>query len=352
MTTQIAANTVAQPVYMLPPHDFSDFKIGRSFDPIVRVAALASPDPEDNDHPVPPVTGTDHVYFLPTFDRTLLKIGRSIDPLERIAGLVRIYAEIDLTRAVIVAVDSPRIEAALHAIFSHRREILPVRTDGYTEWFSGDCLDEALGLLDTIASHRGAQYRVFRSVDGLVADYLAQHPNAGQRAPRLSAVERGARAAQAKVRMREAAIEHARCLCDRIAESDFDSLVRCGGNAYLARTVDRETAPECWCPQTGHHGSIWGRRFAQGSMADIEVDGGRCLFHMLNPPVFGAVDETHGREYFRICQCRPDEYGDPTPDLFSPAAFAELWRVLDELPVIELPGEWPDLPEPGVKGLK
>lgn len=300
--------------------------------------------------PVPPATGTNHVYFLPTIDGSRQKIGQSIVPLDRIAGLSRVYPEIDLARAVIVAVDSHQIETALHIVFSGRREIRPVRADGYTEWFVGDFIDEALNVLDTIASHRGAEYRVIRNVDSLLNDYLVQHPNAGQRAPRLTSAERSASAEQAKVRMREAAIEHAQCLCDRIAESDFDSLVRCGGEAYLARTVLRSDAPECWCPQTGHRGSTWGKRFAESSMANLEVDGAKCLFHVLNPPIFGVVDEAQGREYFQICQGRPVSDANSTSDLFSPAAFAELWRVLDELPLIEQPGEWPDQPETGVKG--
>lgn len=335
---------------IFPTHDVPPLKIGRAIDPVARLGELASLYPDSQSNHIPPVTGTNHVYLLPTSDCTLLKIGRSIDPLDRIAGLARIYPEIDLARAVIVAVDSHRIETVLHTIFGLRREIRPIRTDGYTEWFSGDCLNEALNVLNTIASHRGAEYRIIRNVDSLLNDYLTQHPNAGQRAPRLTNAERSARAEQAKVRMREAAIEHAQCLCDRIAESDFDSLVRCGGEAYLARTVLKCDAPECWCPQTGYRGSIWGKRFAESSMANLEVDGAKCLFHMLNPPIFGALDEAQGREYFQICQERPVSDVISTSDLFSPAAFAELWRVLDELPVIEMPGEWPDQQEPGVKG--
>lgn len=302
--------------------------------------------------PASPLVGVNHVYVLPTFDLTRLKIGRSIDPLDRIAALARLYPEIDLARSVIVEVDTHQIETVLHAIFGQRREIRPIRSDGYTEWFRGDFLDEALALLDTIAAHRGVRYCVIRNVDGLLANYLAMHPNAGRRAPRLSATERSARVEEAKAHMREAAIAHGQHVGDRISESGFDSIVRCGGHAYLARTVSRELAPECWDRKAGHHGSIWGQRFAEASMADIEVDGASCLFHMLNPPIFGAMDETEGREYFRISQDRPVSACDGSSDLFSPAAFAELWRVLDELPVVELPGEWPDQPEAGVAGLQ
>lgn len=293
---------------------------------------------------VPPIIGTSNVYFLPTIDRSRLKIGQSSVPPYRINGLSRVYPEIDLTRAVIVEVDAPQIETALHIVFSDRREILPVRADGYTEWFVGDFIEEALTVLDTIARHRGIKYRVIRNVDSLLANFRAQNPNAGKRTPRLTRSERSVRAELAKANMCEAVVEHAQHFCDRIAESDFDSVVRCSGHAYLARTVYRANVPECWDSKSGHHGSFWGQRFAEASFANVKVYGGMCVFPMLNPPIFGAVDDTHGREYFRICQDRPVIECIDTLDLFSPLAFDELWRLLDKLPVVELPGEWPDLP--------
>lgn len=299
-----------------------------------------------------PVTGDDHVYLLPTYDRTLVKIGRSIDPLDRIAGLASLYPEIDLAHSIVVAVDSPKIETALHAIFDLRREPRPIRCDGYTEWFNGDCLDEALAMLDAIATQRGSDYRVFYNVDALIADHQTRNPNPTQRAPRLSAAERSVRAAQAWDLMQYAAIEHAQALGDRIIESGFDSLVRCAGHAYLARTVTPTDAPECWHPETGYRGSIWGRKFSEASMADINVAGGHCLFHMIDPPVFGEMDASHGREYFRICKARPVMHGSGPLDAISGPAFAELWRVLDELPVVGLPGEWPDLTKTGDAGLQ
>jgi hypothetical protein len=51
-----------------------------------------------------------------------------------------------------------------------------------------------------------------------------------------------------------------------------------------------------------------------------------------------------------IYQDRPLADRDGKYDLFSPAAFTELWRVLDQFPMIDLPGEWPELPESGLKG--
>lgn len=344
MTTQIAANTVAQHEYELPPLAMSGSKTGFAPDPIASLTELPN---AIQDGCIPPVAGINHVYFLPTADRARLKIGRSIDPLDRIAGLARLYPEIDLASSVIVAVDSPRIETALHAIFEQRREVRPVRADGYTEWFVGDFLDEALSLLDVIASKRGGDYRVFHHVDALIADHLTSNPNPPQRAPRLSAAERSARAAEAWDLMRDAAIEHAQTLCDRIIESGFDSVVRCSGQSYLARTVTPADAPECWHPETGYRGSVWGRQFSEASMADLNVAGGHCLFHMIDPPVFGAMDATQGREYFRICKDRPATNGNGPLDAISGPAFAELWRVLDELPVIELPGQWPELHEHG-----
>lgn len=299
-----------------------------------------------------PVTGADHVYVLPTFEGTRIKIGRSVAPLERIAGLTRVYPEINLSRAVIAEVDSPRIETALHAIFDQRREARPDRSDGYTEWFVGDFVEEALSALDNIAAHRGSKFRLFRNVDGLMADYLARNPNAGQRAPRLTPAERKARAEQAWDLMREAAVKHAQELGDRIAESGFDNVVRCAGYVYLARTVSREQAPECWHPNTGHRASIWGRQFAEAGLADIEVAGGHALFRLIEAPIFGASDETHGREYFRICRDRSEtDSGGPIAAITKPA-FDELWLALEHLPLVDLPGEWPELPESGNAGLQ
>lgn len=345
--TQSAENTVPHHVDVLPPNDAAPLKIGRSTDPISSLAELASLFPDSQSAPFHPATVTNYVYFLPTIDGTRQKIGRTIAPFERIPGLVRVYPEINLARAVIVAVDSHRIETALHIIFSGRREVRPVRCDGYTEWFVGDFIEEALSLLDTISAHRGNAYRVFRNVDALLAAYLADHPEAGQRVPHLTIAERSTRAALAEARLREAAIEHAQHVCDRIAEIDFDALVRCGGRSYLARTVVRNEAPECWDPKAGHWGSLWGQRFAQACRADIKVDGGSCAFSMLCPPVFAAVDDTHGREYFQISANRPARNTRDSIETVTAPAFAEFWRVLDELPVVEQPGEWPNLPETG-----
>jgi len=295
-------------------------------------------------------TVTHRVYILPTTDGTQSKVGQTGTELDRVMTMKCLYPEIDLARSVIVEVDSHQIERALHIAFGPRRQVRSVRCDGFTEWFRGDLVDEAIDFLATMAACRGVNYRVIRNIDALIREQRLPMPRLVERAPRLSGVERSARAEQAKVRMREAAIEHAQSLCDRIVEANFDSVVHCCGQTYLARTVSREDAPECWDPKTGHHGSTWGKRFARESMANIEIDGAHCLFHMLNPPVFGAIDEDVGREYFMIYQDRPLTDCDGKYDLFSPAAFTELWRVLDELPVIELPGEWPELPEAGVDG--
>lgn len=297
-------------------------------------------------------TSTHRVYILTTADETQSKVGRTESEYSRVVTMKCRYPEIDLTRSAIIEVDSHQIEKALHIAFAPRRQPRASRGDGFTEWFRGNLVDEAIEFLEIVAACRGVTYRVTRNIDALIREQRAPMLRSFERTPRLSSAERSARAEEAKVRMREVAVEHAQTLCDRIVEANFDSVVRCGGHAYLARTVLRVDAPECWCSKTGHHGSVWGRRFAYESMANIEVDGARCLFHMLNPPVFGAIDEAYGREYFMIYQDRPVADRNGKSDLFSPPAFAELWRVLDELPVIEQPGERPDLPDTGVKGLQ
>jgi len=299
-------------------------------------------------------TSTHRVYILTTADETQSKVGRTESEYGRVVAMKYRYPEIDLSRSAIVEVDSHQIEKALHIAFAPRRQPRASRGDGFTEWFRGNLVDEAIEFLEIVAACRGVTYRVTRNIDALIREQRLPMPRFVERAPRLSAAERSARAEQATIRMREAAVEHGQQIGDRIAESGFDSLVRCGDYAYVARTVLRANAPECWDPKTGYHGSIWGRHFADSSMADLQVEGASCRFHLLNPPVFGAIDDAHGREYFRICQGRPvaEGGGKPDPDLFSPAAFSELWRVLDELPVIELPGEWPDLPETGATGMQ
>lgn len=283
-----------------------------------------------------PIVGDHHVYFLPTFDNTEVKIGYSADPLDRIAGLSNIYRNIDLSRAVILNVDTRRVETILHSVFGMRREPLEKRADGYTEWFKGDLLDEVVAFAQQVAQRRGTAYPVFRNVDCLLQEYRAQNPHAGERAPRLTRGERQARAENAPHLLREAILDRTLEFINVLYEGDFDTIVRHGGHAYLTRTVYRQQEPECWAQKGGHAGSHWGRRLAQQALVSVCVDGGSCAFHLLSFSTFVPLDEAHGHEYFRISQLRPGTSGNRVelPNL-TDVAFGELWNALEHLPVID-----------------
>jgi hypothetical protein len=285
-----------------------------------------------------PITGQPHVYILPTHQHDQLKIGRSIDPLGRIAGLTNIYPNIDLTRAVILGVDSHRIETVLHTVFGCRRIIQKQRVDGYTEWFRGDFVEEALALAQKVAQHRGTDYRVFGNVAHLLQTYRTQYPNAGQRTPRRSKAERSARAPFIESRLQEAILDHTQRFIDTLcSEREFDAIVHYAGNAYLARTVYLSDEPECWLGHGGFSRSVWGNQLARLAQINVQVEGGSCSLHLINPPIFSRLDGERGREYFRISERHPNSaaLGKNPPSLTDPA-FAELWRALDHLPKVEV----------------
>lgn len=279
-----------------------------------------------------PIVGHHHVYFLPTLDNAEVKIGYSADPLDRIADLVNVYRNIDLSRAVILNVDTRRVETILHSVFGMRREPLEKRADGYTEWFKGDLLDEAVTFAQQVAHHRGVEYPVFDNVDRLLQEYRIQNPHAGERAPRLTRAEQEARAENAPHLLREAILVRTLEFINALYEGDFDAIVLHGGHAYLTRTVYRQQEPECWA----HAGSHWGRRLAQQALVSVCVDGGSCTFHLLSFASFVPLDDSYGHEYFRISQLRPgasdNRVGLPS---LTDVAFEELWNALEHLPVVD-----------------
>lgn len=277
-----------------------------------------------------------YVYILPQQDGSRLKIGRSVDPLDRIAGLMNIYPDIDLSRAAILAVDTPRIETVLHSVFEPRRMTLPERTDGYTEWFSGNFVDEALAFAQSVAAQRGIEYPVYRQVDTLLQAYRTCHPHAGLRAPRLTKQERLARLPIIEARLREIITEQTNRFLDVLWERPFDHIVRLDGQAFLARGVSRGEEPECWRPDRGARGSDWGQQLAKKARINARVDGSSALFGLIGHPIFSATTDHDGREYFRIGK----EISLPSDttlcrELPDAAAFAILREAIRDLPVIE-----------------
>lgn len=284
--------------------------------------------------------GNHYVYVLPTSDGSRLKIGRSRSPLRRILSLCCLYPDIDLARSVIVAVDDHRVEKALHTAFGNRRQAQPGRKDGHTEWFAGDFLEDVLSLVRVIAAHRKTIYREFRNVEVLLREYLVSHPNAGERPPRRSKAERIERAPLVEALLTESILERAQVVIDRLDERAFDSVLRHGNRAYLTRTVRRDDEPECWLTEGGHRTSDWGRRLGELGLISVSVDGGSCLFYLLDLPTFVPKGAKVGVEYYRIPELRPSADAEIEAINFGSAqAFDELWDALAALPVINTPSD-------------
>lgn len=281
-----------------------------------------------------PTVGHPHVYFLPWFDDSRFKIGYSDNPLDRFCTLRPIYPEIDFSRAVVVAVDTRRIETVLHNVFSSRRENLPRRRDGSTEWFRGAFLDEALDFLGTIAAHRGTQYTAYRNVDALLSDYLTGNPAAGQRAPRRTAAEREARVPLLLRELSSAVIERTVQAIRDLRQYEFESITRCGTRYYLVRRVLRRFEPDAWQIE-------WPREACQRSLqvladtrVEVRVDGASCNFALLSSPIFTPIDANVGHEYYVIGQ-GPNERLQLPCDEETPidAAFSLLWQSLSHLEI-------------------
>lgn len=278
----------------------------------------------------------EYIYILPSENFNRLKIGRSSHPLERIAGLCRIYPEIDLSRAIVIAVDHHCVETILHSVFGLRRQSHEVRADGYTEWFEGKFETEALELIQSIARHRGVKYRVFNDIDLAMQAYRAKNPNAGQRAPRQPKAKRleNSRLAQAELRQRV----HAQTMhfIDVLAERQFDAVVHHNGNLFLKRTVTRHQEPQFWQENQACRSTEWGRHLTKEGQVIAQAQIARCIFYFVLPVAFICVSPELGHEYLRIGQERPR--GD-RPSVWSiiDEAFAEFWNVLSDLPLIESP---------------
>ena len=284
-----------------------------------------------------PVVGQQYVYILATHNRERIKIGRSIDPLDRITGLMTIYPELDLARSAILSVDSHRIENVVHNVFSDRREPLPSRMDGYTEWFIGDFAEEVIEFCHHISRHRGSQYHVISNVDVLLDNYRLRNPMAGSPAHRLTAAQLLVRQIDTNRRLRELASEHALQFIEVLTENDFNGLVCYGDQYHLVRSVRRHDEPECWSSASTGVVSVsdWGKRLAQVADVSIHIDGGSCCFRFIKAPIFKALDDQHGIEIYRLTEGPHGASSAGPQDWPDAPAFEILWDHLAKLEILE-----------------
>lgn len=284
-------------------------------------------------------SGGHHVYILPTHDRSRAKIGRTRNgkPLHRIATLACTYPDIDLAGAVIIEVDTHKIEQILHIAFGPRRDRQSHRRDGFSEWFLGDnIVDEAIAFVQTVATHRGTEYRVIRNIEALIHEHRARNPQIGVRAARPTEAERDQRARAAEDELRRGVLAGAQAAIDHLRDRRFDAIVTNDDNRYLSRTVQREVEPECWSSESRHRVSDWGKALIALADVRLTVDGGNGRWRLLDLPAFKAVDTNHGREYYRIPDSTHCSAHEDRPDsMLDHAAWAALERALAHLPVME-----------------
>ena len=278
--------------------------------------------------------GHHHVYILPTYDRSRAKIGRTRNgtPLDRVTTLACTYAEIDLSGAVIVEVDTHKIEQVLHIAFGPRRDRQGRRRDGFSEWFLGDIIEEALTFLQAVAARRGTEYRVIRNVDALVQAHRARNPQLGVRAARLTHAKQEQRAIAAEAALRKGALAGAMAVIHRLEERQPEAVVTYDNRRYLSRIVRRETEPECWSTEGADHVSDWGQALVALADVAVNVDGGSGRWRLLDLPEFVAIDATHGREYYRIPESVGNANDDADPHL-DRAARRALEGAIAHLPV-------------------
>jgi len=279
-----------------------------------------------------------HVYILPTLDRTRYKIGRSDNPLSRIAELKRVYRDIDLARAVVIEVDSDSIEGVLHGAFAPFRLRLPDEVDGRTEWFAGDNVDEVVELCQHLARHRRAEYKVVRGLPPLPKTKEEELSVRRRRRRLLSANP----AIVARVAESQAGI-----FLQTLNERKFDEMVIRGGHHFLVRTVERENEPECWAVRSHSDASHWGWKLVRA--AQVQVSDAGVSFHaqFISTPGFVARDSSVGRESFRLDRCVAMALAD-SDELSSPIAsacaligkaLANLPRRIDDRPFKKEPWE-------------
>lgn len=284
-----------------------------------------------------PVRGQPHVYLLATKDRTRLKIGRSIDPLERIAELCRVYPEVDLSRSVILAVDAKIVEKILHDVFQPYRLALSPRRDGSTEWFVGDFADEVVDFCQRIARHREANYSVIRNLPILLQEHFSQRQTTEITKP--APAKRDSRLSAQPVCLTELATYQARQFVKTLQERQFDEIVVQNKGYFLVRTVRRNDEPECWKPAPWLRASDWGLKLLGAGMINGRSDGASFFAQLIQIPNFQRHNSEWGQEYYRL-ERGPEPILHPAvgaPPAALDLAFAILWEALAHLPQRTLP---------------
>lgn len=287
--------------------------------------------------PSTPVRGQPHVYLLPTQDRTRLKIGRSIDPIERIAELTRVYPEIDLARSVILAVDAKIVEKILHAVFEPFRLPLSQRRDGSTEWFIGDFADEVVDFCMRIAHHRKVSYSVIRELPVLLREHFSQRRLTETTTP--APAKRNSRSLYQHACLPELATFQARQFVKTLQERQFDEIVVQKNAYFLVRTVRRNDEPECWYPKPWPQASNWGLKLLGAATVKARFDGNFFVSEFIEIPTFRQQNSEWGQEYYRL-ERGPAEIAHPAGDKPAAAldpAFAIIWEALAHLPQRALP---------------
>lgn len=282
-------------------------------------------------------SGSHDVYILPTHDRSRAKIGRTRNgtPLDRIATLSCTYPEIDLSRAAIVEVDTHKIEKVVHIAFGPRRDQQPCRRDGFSEWFSGDIVDEVLSFLEIVAARRGTEYRVTRNIDAMIQEHRARNPQIGVRATRPTKAELDQRTACVKDALRDGVLGRTKAVIDRLGERAFDSVLTHDNRRYLCRTIERTVEPECWLADDHYRVSDWGQSLVALADVALRVDGGNGRWRFLDLPAFVPVDSNHGLESYLIPKSANYTSGSDTSDLLlDRTAWIVLEQAIAHLPVV------------------
>lgn len=275
--------------------------------------------------------GSQYVYMLPLADRTRVKIGRSRTPLDRISSLYANHPEIDLTRAALIEVDSHRLESVLHTVFGTHRAPLEVQTDGYTEWFQGDLIDEAIEFCQLVAEkRRGCPYPVMRNLLAEVQAYCAANPNAGAEKPRRIVEARQLSAAELRSELIDQALERTEDLIDLLSEKPLDGVMTHEGADYLVRTVDLQAEPKIEPSASYFAATEWGQQVADSAVVQLENEA-VLAFRLLEYVDFRKIDPHRGFEIFRVIHTgqRPPEFEPVT------RAIDALWQYLDTLAPID-----------------
>ncbi len=277
---------------------------------------------------------SDFVYLLALANPDRYKIGRSANPRERITFLKGIYSEIDLSRSMILRVDSRRIESVLHAVFETRGQEMPEKTDGYTEWFSGDIAEEVIDFCQRIAHHRGCQYQVKRGLEAAIEDYRRRSSAIRPERQCLNRMEKIEQSRRDEREICRRSVAQTRTFLDFLAERRLDCVLRDGDQYQLVRTVHRSAEPECWQHESGFWASLWSQRLHGVSLVSCVVGTGGGAFRLIDSVSFTALDDTTGMETIHLMwgpMAGRHSFHDVT--LPRRLSLRMLWRELSSLPI-------------------